>query len=166
MPAGGEVLIVGGYTVTWNGLSLGLIQGEEGVPMITQAPQSQPVNRTLRYGRSKIDSVHLGVDYTIEMILMEYLKGIAALTPWATWGLMGTPGMLKYNFAAALVLTVIAGTPAVGSPNTLTANRSVLSDDHQAKLAYGPQVRTIPLKMDLLPYDTTGGGVFGSFTQA
>lgn len=154
MPVGGETLIVGQYTVTWNAISMGLFEGEAGVPSIVQAPRSKAVNSTDKYGKTKIDSVHLGVDYTFEAVLMEYTKGLAAFWPFGTFGYLGTIGTLKYLLAKPLVLTVVAGTPAAtaSAPNSLTATKAILSDDHQGKLTYGTDVRTVPLKMDLLPF--------------
>lgn len=166
MPAGGESIIVGQYTVTWNSVAMGIMVGEEGLPTIYQFQRSKPINKTDKYGATKIDSVYLGKDYVAEYLCQEYKTGtIAAYDPYgSSFGLLGTIGRLKYNLAQALVLTVVAGTPAAGSPNTLTANKAILADDHQGKLVYGPEVRTVPIKQDLLLYDT-GSGVYGAFTQ-
>jgi hypothetical protein len=153
MSLGGEVLVVGSYAVTWNAVSLGIMHGEEGVPTIIQVPKSRPINNTDKYGDSKIDSIHRGVEYWAEMVCQEYLKGLTALCPWAAaFGEHGLPGVLKYSFAAALVFTAVAGTSAATSPATLTASKAVLADDHQTRLPFGPVLRTVGLRFDLMPY--------------
>src|SRR5687767_5181540 len=105
MSIGGEQLIVGPYTATWNSVALGLIQGEGGLPTLTSIGKSKPVNSSNRWGNTKIDSVHLGREVMMDMILLEYLKGVAALWPFGTWGSLGTIGVLKYALAQPLVLT-------------------------------------------------------------
>lgn len=161
----GELMVAGQYVVTWNGLSAGIMEGEASVPTIAQAPKSKPVNSTDKYGGTKIESSHLGVDYQAEFVCLEYPLGIPIFWPFGAFGLLGVIGTFKSLLAKPLVLTVVAGTPAVGSPNTITAARSIIADDFQGKLMFGPMVRTVPIRLDLLPYDTTGGKVFGSFTQ-
>ena len=153
MAVGGELFVAGQYTVTWNSLALGLHEGEGGVPTITWQDHSDPIAKTDRYGRAKIDGIRMGVDYQYECILMEYSKALALLAGYfGTLGLQGLVGILKYSLAKPLVLTAIAGTTASAAPATLTATNAVLADEHQGKLLYGPQLRTCPLKMDLLPY--------------
>ena len=166
MPVGGEILIVGEYAVTYDGTAVGLVQFEEGAPAITQIARSRAIKGTTKYGETKIDSIHLGFDYTLEMVLMEYTKALAAFTMGYTFGRQGLIGALKYGLAKAVVLTATTGTPAqvAGAPSTLTASKAVLADDHQGKLFYGPQVRTVPLKLDLLPYDL-GSSVVGNFSM-
>lgn len=165
MPVGSESILVGSYTVTWNSVSLGIFVGEDGYPTIAQKALSRPVGPTSRYGRAKIDSIHLGFDYQWSAILMEAGKGMAALTMGYTFGEQGLTGALKYSLAQALVMTAVAGLTASASPATLTANKAILADDHQGKLVYGPTVRELALMLDLLPYILTGSTV-GNFVQA
>ncbi len=164
MPVGSEGIICGQYTVTYNGSSVGIFQGEAGYPSILYMPQSKPINRTDKYGFTKIDGIRMGEDYQFEGVLLEYLKGIVALHPYGTFGLQGVRGTLKWSLAKILVLTAIAGTTAAASPATLTANKAIVADGFQSKLLYGPTERVVPIKLDLLPYDT-GGGVEGNFVQ-
>lgn len=166
MAVGGEVLISGPYAATWNGVALGLTEGEGGLPTLTTMAKSKPVNSSNLYGATKIESVHLGADMTLEMILLEYLKGIAALWPFGTWGALGAVGTFKSALAKPLVLTAVAGTPASASPATWTASMAVISDDHQGKIRYGPEVRTVPLKFDLYPYARAGNAAnLGFFVE-
>lgn len=164
MPVGSEGVVAGQYTVTYGGVSVGIFEGEAGYPSILFVPQSKPINRTDKYGHLKIDSLRLGEDYQFEGVLIEYAKGIVALNPYGAFGTQGTPGIFKYSLAAALVLTAIAGTSAAASPATITAAKAILADGHQAKLVYGPDLRVVPIKMDLLPYILAGSTV-GNFVQ-
>jgi len=166
MPVGGESLIVGGYTITFDSLALGIFQGEEGYPAVRQRPKSKPIANTDRYAKTKIDSITHGVDYVFKGILEEYTKALAAgvLWPFATFGKQGQVGLLKFLSAKVLILTAIAGTTAAASPATLTANKAVYADDHEPELIYAPDLRVVPIMLDLLPYDT-GAGVVGSFVM-
>jgi hypothetical protein len=164
VPIGGESEIAGGYTVTWNSVALGIFQGEQDVPSIIRVPKSRPVNSTDRYGQSKIDSVHLGHDFMFEGVLMEYPKALPLLQMIETvWGRLGTIGALKFSAAQPLVLTAIAGTTASTAPATVTASKAVWSDDHPTRLFYGPQLRVVPVRLDLLPY--LAGGVPACLTE-
>lgn len=164
MPVGSEALAAGQYTVSYNGTSVGIFEGEQGYPSILFIPQSKPIDRTDAYARMKVDSLRLGEDYQFEGVLMEYAKGIAALFPYGVFGRQGVRGTLKWSLAAALVFTAIAGTSASATPATITASKAILADGFQSKLVYGPDIRVVPVKMDLLPYDG-GGGVIQNFSQ-
>ena len=163
MPAGGETILSGAYTVTLNAVSLGIFVGEAGYPTITQKELSKPINRTSRYGFAKLDSVVMGLDFEFVATLLEAGKGMAALTPYATFGRQPLVGALKYSFAQALVLTSTPSTPAAASPATLTAPKAILADGHQGKLVYGPDVRELAIALDLLPADL-GSGVIGNLS--
>lgn len=155
MSVGGEVLISGAYTATWNGVSLGLFQGEGGLPTITSVGKSKPIASSNLYGNTTIDDIHLGRDMYFEAILMEYTKGLTSIWPFGSdWLSLGMPiGTLKRALARPLVLTAVAGTPASATPATLTATYAILSTDHQPKIVYGPELRTVPIRFQLFPYD-------------
>ena len=165
MAVNSEVLVAGYYTVTWNALAMGLFEGEAGVPTIMWMDHSDPINKTDRYGRAKIDGIRMGADYQFEGVLMEWPKALALLAGYtAAFGGQGIPGTLKSGLAKVLVLTAVAGTSASTLPATLTATNAVLADEHQGKIFFGPQLRTCPIKMDLLPY-ITSGSIVGNFTM-
>lgn len=165
MPMLTEAIVAGPYTITYNSVALGIFEGDEGVPSIEQTQFEQPVNSTDRYGRTKIDAVWMGNQYVFQGILMEYAKALAALDPVGTFGSsIGSAGVLKQTLAKALVLTAVSGTSAATAPATLTANRAVPAADFNAKLAFGPQYRKAPIKLDLLPYDV-GAGAVGFFVK-
>ncbi len=166
MAIGGEQFICGQYTATWNSLAMGIFQGDNDVPAIISIPKGKAINNTDKYGYAMIDGVHMGYDYRFEGILMEYPKAIAILNPFGVFGVQGTPGMLKYFFGKPLVLTVVNnGTTAVGNPNTLTAPKAMIAQDFDARIFYGPNLRVVPMKMDLYPSVLVAGQI-ANFTQA
>jgi hypothetical protein len=160
MSVGGETLISGPYTATYDGVALGLFQGEGGLPTLTSVGKAKGIASTNLYGLSTIDSIHLGRDMFFDAILMEYkATNIRVLWPFGNdWLSLGTPvGTLKRALAKALVLTAVAGTPAAATPATLTMSKAILADDHQGKIIYGPELRTIPLRLQLYAYDRDAG---------
>lgn len=165
MAVGGEQLICGLYTATWNSVALGIHLGDEGLPAIGTRPIADPVDNTDRYGKVKIDAVHMGHLYWYEAVMLEYPKAIGVYSPFGAFGTIGTIGLLKYSAAKPLVLTVVAdGTTAVGNPNTLTAPKAMFADDFQGKLFFGPKLRTVPIKMDLYPSAVANDGSMTVFT--
>lgn len=165
MPVGGEQLIAGSYTATWNGAPCGLFEGDEGVPAITLRPIAEKVQNTDRWGKIPIDSVHMGGLATFMGRLMEYPLALPILWPFGLFGTsIGAIGTLKYPLSRPLVLTSVAGTTASNSPATLTAAKSIIADDFDVRIKFGPTVRIVPIKLDLYPYQT-GNGVYGWFTM-
>lgn len=164
MPVGGESLICGQYTLTWNSTALGMMQGDAGLPTIEQSGKSEPIGNSDSYGKSTIDGIYQGADWFASMTCMEYKAAtIAAWWPYSTLGRMGTIGRLLYDMSLPLVMTSIAGTPAATSPATLTATRTILAPGFGTRLLFGPTLRTVPLRFQLLPYYVTGS-VPGWFT--
>lgn len=162
MPAGGEILAAGQYTATYGGVALGMFEGDAGVPTLEHLVKSEPVDNTATYGKATLDHIYQGVDYFISMICLEYRAGpLAAFWPWAsTLGQMGIIARLAYDLSAPLVLTTIAGTPAATTgPATLTANKTILTPGFMPRVLFGPTLRKIPLRLQLLPYDSGGGNI-------
>lgn len=165
MPVGGESVIAGPYTVTWNGAALGIFQGDEDVPTITKRDFERPINRTDKYGQTKIDAIHMGSAMWFQGVLLEYAKAIPAADPFGVFGgALGTIGLLKYSLGKALVLTAVAGTSASSTPATLTSNKTVQTADFDIGVRFGPQERVVPIKLDMYAYDV-GAGVIGFKTQ-
>jgi len=158
---GSELLMNGAYTVTWNAVALGMHEGEAGVPSILFQDHSDPVNKTDTYGRAKIESIRMGIDYQYEGVLMEYSRWLAVLTNYlVTFGTQGSVGAFKTILAKPLVMTAVIPS---GAPATLTASKAVLADEFNGRLMYGPQLRTCPLRLDLLPYMIVS--TVGNFTM-
>lgn len=123
--------------------------------MLVPSPQSKAIAFSSKYGKTKIDSIGLGINWTLQCVAMEApkaysLSALSPLWPFGALGLLGIIGLLKYGLALPLVLTAVAGTSAAAAPATLTAPKAVLADDFQSKLVFGPDLRIVPLKFDLL----------------
>jgi hypothetical protein len=163
MPAGSETLIAGQYTVTYNGTSCGIMEGDAGVPTIEATNHAEPVNNTDAYGKSMIDAIYQGGDHFASFQCMEYKAGsIAAFWPFGALGVMGVIARLYYDMSSALVLTAVAGTPAANSPATLTASKSIIAPGFNGRLLYGPTLRKVPIRLALLPFSSTGNKWFTS----
>lgn len=164
MPAGGETIIAGQYTCTWNSVALGIMEGDAGLPTLSHQTKAEQLANSDRYGKSTLDSIYQGADWFAQFTCMEYRAGsIAAWWPFGTLGLMGVISRLYFALAQPLVLTAIAGTPAAASPATLTASKSILAQGFNTQVLFGPTLRKLPIRLQLYPVDT-GGGVIGWFT--
>jgi len=164
VPIGGETLICGQYTVTWNSNALGVMLGDSGLPTIENSNKGEPVANTDAYGKTTIDAIYQGGDYFASMTCLEYKANtIAAWWPFGSLGVMGTIGRLYYNLSQPLVLTAVAGTPAASSPATLTASKAILAPGFSSRLLFGPTLRNVPLRFQLLPY-LIGGTTAGWFS--
>ncbi len=160
---GSETIIVGPYNVTWNSVTVGMMEGEQGVPTLRQMTKAKRVDNTDRYGQTLLTAIDLGVEYEAHYTCMEYRAGsIAAFWPFGTFGRLGVIGKLYDAMAAPLVFTAVSGTSAAATPATLTAALAILSPGYDAQLLYGPMVRTVPIRQSLLPYTS---GVVLFFTQ-
>ena len=115
MPAGGETIICGQYTVTYNAVATGIFQGDNDVPALEQVTKvADSVDSTDRYAKSTIDHSYGGADWFLAMVAKEYKAGsLTPFWPFGTLGLMGVIARLYYAMASATVLTAIAGTPAI-----------------------------------------------------
>ncbi len=165
MPVGGEVLIVGEYVVTYNSVAIGILEGDAGLPTLSQMTKAEPIANTSKYGKSTLDAIYQGADWFAQFTCLEYKAGpLAAFWPFhATLGHMGIIGRLYFDLALPLVLTSIAGTPAATTPATLTATRAILAPGFNTQLLFGPTLRKVPIRLQLLPFDV--GGAPSWFTQ-
>jgi hypothetical protein len=148
MPAGGESIIDGQYTVTWNSSSAGIMEGDAGVPTIEQTNFAEEVNNTDKYGKTSIDAIYQGGDWFAQFTCIEAPKGLALFWPFGAFGVMGIIGRLYYSMASSLVLTAISGVPASGS---ITAAQAILAPGYNTKLLYGPTLRKVPIRQKLFP---------------
>lgn len=163
MPAGGETIIAGQYTVTWNGVSVGMMEGDAGVPTLEQTSHAELISNTTTYGKSAIDGFYQGADWFASFTCLEYKPGsVAAFWPYGLMGQMGIISRSLFALSAPLVLTVVAGTPAAGSPNTISANNAILAPGFNGRLLYGPTLRKVPIRQILFPFNS---GSITWFTQ-
>lgn len=94
---------------------------------------------------------------------------IAAFWPWGGSSSLGALGIfdvaaipigtLVSTLAKALVLTVLANTPAAASQpfsSGFTAANGILAPNVPAELLFGSTLRIVPIKLQLLPYTVAG----------
>ena len=77
--------------------------------------------------------------------------------PWnATWGNIGTRGVLLSTLATPIQLTALTGTPAgVGvAPLKIIAKSAVLAPGFPIRLSLTPTLRRLRIRLQLLPYPT------------
>ncbi len=163
--AGGEVLIAGAYVVTLNGNPMGIMEGDASLPTLEHTNKGEPIANTDKYGKTTIETIYQGGDWFMQMVAMEYKADPKlAWWPFGAVGVMGVVGRMFTGMAKQLLLTAVAGTPAVGSPTTLLARVAILAQGFSTRTAFGPTLRKLPLRFQLYPYDF-GGGVIVWFEQ-
>ncbi len=148
----------GPYTATWNGNSIGLL---EGVIRHTQSPIALPIRAGL-YGQTIIDYILQGAGMFVTVIIKEWNANTrAALWPYGTnEGIVHEAGVLigAGAYAKALVLTAVAGTPAaVEGPATRTYPLTFPLPGHNLDMTFGAVERNIPVVFGVLPEDNSGG---------
>lgn len=115
--------------------------------------------------RMRQDAVWQGIDETVEFRLMEYNAARAAAAFWpygSAWLTADTViATLDSANASQLVLTALAGTPAAAAPATITLPLCILTENYPVGLLLAPQLRTIPIRMDVYP---NASKVFGTLT--
>jgi hypothetical protein len=149
-----DTFIAGRYSQTYNAVDTGIT--EEGYTL-SQDSAAHLINNTDAYGDSIIDWVYRGGNVTLQFESKAYKAG--SMTPFWPWGAMGVMstaaapiGRLASDVASAMVLTSTAATPAVTSPATLTASKSILAPNSPANLLFNSKVRNVPIRLQLLPY--------------
>lgn len=159
--------IAGGYTVSFNAVAVGQI--EDGVEM-EHVPYYEDI-RGDNMGDTIQDGVYRGGDMFMSFTMLEYnaAAGAAATPPawWPyhnTWGRIGTIGVLQTSLALAVVLTAVAGTSAATLPATLTASKCVIAKGFPTRMLFAPRNRRIPIRFQMLPYDSSGNNIFFSKT--
>jgi hypothetical protein len=156
MSAGNEQLAAGQYTVTWEGLNLGIFEGDAGVPTLDHNVKAEMVDNTSAYAKMTIDAIYQGADFGMNMTCIEWNAGMRnALWPYAN--ALGTAGVIArrlYDLSGGLVLTVTAGTPAaVTGPSIVSAAHAILQPNFVPRITFGPLLRRVPLRFLLFPYD-------------
>lgn len=140
----------GPYQVTFNGTSVGLMEG----PIREQRNIiALPIYATV-WGRHVIDYIMQGGGVFVVMVLKEWNAGSkAAIWPYhASQGNYPVVGELLNPYFKALVLTALAGTPAATEgPVTRTYALSALLPGHNTDITFGPGERNVPLVLGVLP---------------
>jgi len=155
----GLTLIAGRYTVTWNAVALGVLESNGSTdPALELSYLSEPVNQTDLWGDADLDHLIRGSQAFCQLICKEYKTGsIGAAWPFGTPAIAAPVGVyMGANYAQALVLTAISGTTASASPATVTATYACLAPNTPLHLLYGPTLRKVPIRWQLLPYTSSG----------
>ncbi len=155
--------IAGAYTGSYGGTALGYTrQGYN----LNFTQRYERLEETDLYGLTLIDMVYRGAQMTIDTICKLYngntFAGSQAGWPWQgtlgnIWTAAAPIARLASAVAAALVLTAVANTPAANSPATLTASKTILSDQGM-QLNFNSTIREVPLRFDVLATDSAGTG--------
>lgn len=155
-------VVAGAYSSTYNAVDCGDFT-EDGFELEIRT-HGERVERTDKFGDSLLDIVHRGSSAFITFNSRVFKAG--SLTPFYPWGSLGVIattaapiGRLASAVAAALVLTVVANTPADGttpSLDTFTASKAILPDGANLRLLFSSRVRNVPVQLALLPSETTG----------
>src|SRR5262249_60888522 len=97
-----------------------------------------------------------GDDWVASYPCVEYKTG--SLTAFGPFGVLGTItlssspiGQLWSSISQAMVLTATAGTPAAGSPATITVAKAFLAPNFNPRLLFGPTLRKVPVRQVCLP---------------
>lgn len=157
-----DVFIAGRYSHTYNSVDTGITRdGFE----LQQDSRAEEISETDLAGETLIDFVYRGGRVTLQYNGKAYKAG--ALTPFWPWGAMGVLGVigrLASDVALASVLTSTAGTPAATAPASLTGTKAILAPNNPARLLFSSKVREVPVRLELLAYDS-GGGALKWFTS-
>lgn len=164
VPAASAGFIAGRLTAFYSGATIG--QVSDGFT-IEHIPRKRLITGDVMGPDSPQDAVFRGHDVFIEFNLMEYDATSVAAAIWP-YGILGTAtdvGRMDIagsgTLAAPLILTDTgsANVPAANKPNTLTADLAVLAPGFPVQLLLAPDLREIPIRMQLYP-NTTGTGQF------
>lgn len=154
-----ESFIAGAYTTSYNAVNVGMTS--EGFTL-TQDAKAELIQNSDQYGDSILDGIYRGGNCFIDFESKVYKAG--SMTPWWPYGALGVMctaaapiGRQLSAIAAALVMTVVPATPAVSTTpqiNTFTASKAILPPDSNLKLLFTSKLRTVPIRLLLLPSDT------------
>lgn len=140
----------GPYEVTWNGTSIGMMEGSiHHQQMVIGAPI-----RASLYGQTILDYILQGMFVNAVLVIKEWNAGSkAALWPFnASQGIVGEAGLLFNPLYKAMVLTALSGTPAATEgPVTRTYAICGLLPGHNLDVTFGPEERNIPVAFTCLP---------------
>ena len=159
-----DTVAAGRYSATYNSVDVGITQtGYE----ISLESKWQEITPTDAFGDTIIDGVFRGGNCYCQFEGMAYKAG--AITPFWPWGALGilattaAPiGRLASDVALAFVMTDTDATPAATIPATLTASKAILAPNNPAKLLFDSRLRTVPIRLQFLPYLSTDHKFFST----
>jgi hypothetical protein len=164
-----ETFAVGSYAATYDGTSTGLTK--DGY-RITHDQKSEVIDKSDLYGDMMLDAIWRGANVSCEYTCLAFTKGTPVLTAfqaslYSAWSSTTPMGRLFSDLAKALVLTVTANTPAAAvgvGPATLTATKAILAPNYSTTHLYDNRLRELPLRVQFLPYSSTGTLIFAATT--
>lgn len=140
----------GPYQVTWNGTSIGLMEGSI---RTGQQVIGLPIRASL-WGQTVIDYILQGAFHSIALVMKEWNTGAKA-AQWqfgSTPGIVNEAGLLFNPLYKQMVLTALAGTPAATEgPVTRTYPLLGLLPGHNLDITMGPEERNVPVVFTALP---------------
>lgn len=153
-----DSLVAGAYTATWNAVAVGLTRQGFELSMQTKA---EMIDETDQFGMTTIDWIYRGLDAFLQFTCRAYKAGSTGpFWPWAALGQVRTAllpiGRLASDVAQAVVLTATSATPAASSPASLTGSKSLLAPNFDGRLLFDSRLREVPIRLQLLPSDSTG----------
>lgn len=152
-------LIAGPYTATYNSSSVG--QQEDGFELRWRSLGDDVTSNS--YGDTIIDTVYRGMEVSLFFTGIEYSSAIGLMWPYtSTLGELGQVGRLNVGstLTKTLVMTSVAGTTAASTPTSLTATNVIMSKKTEAMLRFASRLRTVPVGLDLLPYNSSADKFF------
>ncbi len=152
-----ETFVASRYTGAYNGVDVGIC--EEGYELSTTS-SAEMVEKSDAYGDSVIDGVYRGGNYFLQFMTLAYTKGTNPFWPYSTMGQMGVIGRMLSDIATTMSLTAVLNV----TPNTLTASKSILAENFDAKLLYTSRLRKVPIRLRLLPYLVSSSPVWYTMT--
>lgn len=149
----------GSYNAVYNSLHLGFI--ENGFEMIWRRFGEEIKSDVA--GDALHDGVYRGIDVKIRFTLSEWSAAGAQAAYWpfnATFGNMGSVGVLDTSLAQALVLTACGSTV----PATITFTKALLSKDFDVNALFANRHRKVPIEMTAYPQVAGTSGGSGCYT--
>lgn len=164
MSFAGAVFAAGPYSISHNGVALGLLRGDQSMPLIEPVRRVQLITGTHQFAATTIGAVGLGGDAFAQFVLMESrIAALLALWPYSALGKVPTISVDDYDLAHALVFTALAGTlAAAAGPASITASKAILREDSPLRRTFGPMLRETPVSMRLFPDNASS---MSHFTQ-
>jgi hypothetical protein len=173
--------IAGPYTGTWGPTPEVIGVTEDGYEL-EHTFYSEPV-RGDNLGDSIQDEIHRGQDVYVNFTLMEFASAALVQSSGHVessifWpfddsgfnavggaGQVGVTGDSRGEYAAPLILTAVANTPASANPATITFYNALLAANFPVRILYASRVRRIPMRMIVYPYTSTYSPGANSYNQ-
>jgi hypothetical protein len=163
--------VAGAYTTTLQFSTGGALAGgitEKGWSL-RWIPNWNNMENSDSYGQgTTIEKFWQGLKMYVSCVALEWktniIKAMQPMNSWAGTGVstfnLGTVGAAATDNAAILVMSSTANTPAAASPTSMTFTNTV--QDSEVNLLFGPEYRTMPLNLQVIPYSSSGIKLFSS----